>query len=55
MKLKKIILVSKENNILYKVACYTYNMLNMKVRRIDIINNNKAIVHYQPFRVKMKR
>jgi len=55
MKLKKITLVSKDNCILYKVACYAYNMLNMRVKRIDVVNSNKAIIYYKSFSVKMKR
>jgi len=55
MRLKKITLISKDNCILYKVACYTYNLLNIRVKRIDIINNNKAIIHYKKLRTHMKR
>jgi len=55
MKLKKITLISKESDILYKVACYSYNLLNIRVKRIDIINSNKAIIHYKKLRTHMKR
>ena len=52
---KKITLVSKDENILYKVACYVYNILQFPIISIDIINENRAIVYYKPFKVEMKR
>jgi len=52
---KKITLICKNNSILYRVACYAYNLLNIRVKQIDIINNNKAIVHYKKLRTHMKR
>lgn len=55
MGLRKITLISKDNCILYKVSCYAYNLLNIKVKRIDIINSNKAIIHYKKLRTHMKR
>ena len=55
MKLKKITLTSKNEDILYKVATHIYNIARFPVKRIDIINKNKAVVYYKPFKVEMKR
>lgn len=55
MKLKKIVLVSKNDDILYRVACHIYNIEKFPVISIDVINRNKAVVHYKPFKVRMKR
>lgn len=55
MKLKKIVIVSKDNCILYKVAVHIYNISNFPVVSIDVINKNKAIIYYQSFEVEMKR
>jgi len=55
MKLKSIILISKNDNILYKIACHAYNMPQMKIKRIEIIDNNKAVIYYQAFKIRMDR
>lgn len=55
MRLKRITLISKDNSILYRVACFSYNLLNIRVRQIDIINSNKAVIHYKKLRTDMKR
>lgn len=55
MKLKKIVITSENDDILYKVACYIYNILQFPVVSIDVINQNKAVVYYKQFVVKMKR
>lgn len=57
MKLKKITLTSKGGNILYKIATHIYNIkpFPLKGTRIEIVNENKAIVYYKPFQARMKR
>ena len=55
MRLKSIILTSKEDNILYWIACYAYNIPQMKIKRIEIINRNRAKIFYLPFKPRMKR
>lgn len=55
MKLKSITLTSKNNAILYKVACHAYSMSQFSVKKIVIINKNKAKIYYVPFVVRMKR
>jgi len=55
MKLKSIILTSKEDNILYVVACHIYNIHKFPVKKIEIINKNKAKIFYTPFKIEMKR
>lgn len=55
MKLKKITLISKNDDILYKIASHIYNISNFPIISIDIINKNKAVVYYKPFKIEMKR
>ena len=57
MKLKKITLTSKNDDILYKVACHIYNIgiFPLKKMKIEIINKNKAVIYYKAFKVEMKR
>jgi len=55
MKLKKIIIVSKNDDVLYKLACHIYNIEGFPVKRINIINKNKAEICYKPFKIEMKR
>lgn len=55
MKLKKIVLVSKNDDILYRVACHIYNIEKFPVVSIDVINKNKAMIYYEPFKVRMIR
>lgn len=55
MKLKKITLISKNEDILYKVASHIYNIPQFSVKKINIINKNKAVVYYKSFKVAMKR
>jgi len=57
MKLKKIILISKNDDILYKVASHIYNIeiFPLKGMQIKVINRNKAEIYYKSFKVKMER
>jgi len=55
MGLKSIILRSKNDDILYRVACHIYNIEKFPVKKIEIINRHKAIIFYTPFKVEMRR
>jgi len=55
MKIKRIVITSKDDSILYKVAVHIYNISNFPVVSINIINKNKAVIYYRPFKARMKR
>lgn len=52
MKVKKIIVLSKNDDILYKVTLLIYNLGEMTPKKILIINQNKAVIYFNEYKRK---